>query len=151
MLRLLREERVRSRSVAWGPGEGRALTTHHGSLTAPPLQVSGHLDYAKKMDVILKTVGIHTKPGWDEKGLLLAPGSLPQEEPQQTGAASSSDKTTPGDSPKVATATDPNRAPVPAGLDPAASPQICGHGMGPNPLGCPDCASETQGPCAGLD
>ncbi|XP_045331843.1 transmembrane and coiled-coil domain-containing protein 4 isoform X1 [Leopardus geoffroyi] len=113
--------------------------------------VSGHLDYAKQMDVILKTVGIHTKPGWDEKGLLLAPGSLPQEEPHQTAATSSSDKTTPGDSPKVATATDPNRAPVPAGLDPAESPQICSHGMGPNPLGCPDCARETQGPCAGLD
>ncbi|XP_039084862.1 transmembrane and coiled-coil domain-containing protein 4 isoform X2 [Hyaena hyaena] len=109
--------------------------------------VSGHLDYAKQMDVILKTVGIHTRPGWGEKGFLLAPGSLPQEEPQQTAATSSSDKTTPGDNPRAATATDP----VPAGLDPVESPQICGHGMDPNPLGCPDCASETQGPCPGLD
>lgn len=132
--------------MAWGPAEGRALTTHHGSLTVP-LQVSGHLDYAKQMDVILKTVGIHTRPGWGKKGLLLAPGSLPQEEPQQTAATSSSDKTTPGDNPRAATATDP----VPAGLDPVESPQICGHGVGPNPLGCPDCAGETQGPCPGLD
>eukprot|EP00071_Canis_lupus_P036072 XP_022269629.1 transmembrane and coiled-coil domain-containing protein 4 isoform X2 [Canis lupus familiaris] len=124
--------------------------------------VSGHLDYAKKMDVILKTVGIHTKPGWDEKGLLLAPGSLPQEEPHRAATTSSSEKTTPGDSPKVATSTDPTRAQVPTGLDqegasppaatsPAKSPQICSHGMDPNPLGCPDCASETQGPCPGLD
>ncbi|XP_077631695.1 transmembrane and coiled-coil domain-containing protein 4 isoform X2 [Crocuta crocuta] len=109
--------------------------------------VSGHLDYAKQMDVILKTVGIHTRPGWGEKGLLLAPGSLPQEEPQQTAATSSSDKTTPGDNPRAATATDP----VPAGLDPVESPQICGHGVDPNPLGCPDCAGKTQGPCPGLD
>ena len=120
------------------------------------------MDYAKKMDVILKTVGIHTKPGWDEKGLLLAPGSLPQEEPHRAATTSSSEKTTPGDSPKVATSTDPTRAQVPTGLDqegasppaatsPAKSPQICSHGMDPNPLGCPDCASETQGPCPGLD
>uniref|UniRef100_A0A673UJ66 Transmembrane and coiled-coil domains 4 n=1 Tax=Suricata suricatta TaxID=37032 RepID=A0A673UJ66_SURSU len=113
--------------------------------------VSGHLDYAKQMDVILKTVGIRTKPGWDEKGLLLAPGSLPPEDPHQTAAAASSDKATPGDNPRAATAADPSQAPVPAGLDPAESPQICGHGIGPNPLGCPDCAGETQGPCPGLD
>uniref|UniRef100_A0A2K6H0N4 Transmembrane and coiled-coil domains 4 n=1 Tax=Propithecus coquereli TaxID=379532 RepID=A0A2K6H0N4_PROCO len=52
--------------------------------------VSGHLDYAKQMDAVLKAVGIRTKPGWDEKGLLLAPGSLPQEEPRQAAAASAS-------------------------------------------------------------
>lgn len=162
-LRLWRE-RVRPKSSAGGPGEGRALTAPHPwpSLTAL-LQVSGHLDYAKQMDIILKTVGIHTKPGWDEKGLLLAPGSLPQEEPPQAAATSSSDKTTPGDNPKGATPADPSRAQVPTGLDqsegaslpatasPAESPQICSHGMGPNPLGCPDCASKTQGPCPGLD
>uniref|UniRef100_A0A2K6C837 Transmembrane and coiled-coil domains 4 n=1 Tax=Macaca nemestrina TaxID=9545 RepID=A0A2K6C837_MACNE len=52
--------------------------------------VSGHLDYAKQMDAILKAVGIRTKPGWDEKGLLLAPGCLPPEEPRQAAAAASS-------------------------------------------------------------
>ncbi|KAK2503535.1 hypothetical protein MC885_005335, partial [Smutsia gigantea] len=128
--------------------------------------VSGHLDYAKQMDVILRAVGIHTKPGWDEKGLLLAPGSLPQEEPHQAAAASSSGKTTPqdgqtqsptpGDTPKVATSTDPSHsqseeASLPAAASPAESPQVCSHGVGPNPLGCPDCASKAQGPCPGLD
>lgn len=135
--------------------------------------VSGHLDYAKQMDVILKAVGIHTKPGWDEKGLLLAPGSLPQEEPRQTAAASSSDKTTdqdgqtqgpaPRDTSKASTPADPSQAQVPMGLDqsegaslpaaacPAENRQICRHGLGPNPLGCPSCASKTQGPCPGLD
>uniref|UniRef100_A0A2K6SRB9 Transmembrane and coiled-coil domains 4 n=1 Tax=Saimiri boliviensis boliviensis TaxID=39432 RepID=A0A2K6SRB9_SAIBB len=52
--------------------------------------VSGHLDYAKQMDAILKAVGIHTKPGWEEKGLSLAPGCLPPEEPHQSAAAPSS-------------------------------------------------------------
>lgn len=135
--------------------------------------VSGHLDYAKQMDVILKAVGIHTKPGWDEKGLLLAPSSLSQKEPHQAAAASSSDKTTdqdrknqgptPRDTPTVATSTDPSQAQVPTRLDqsegaslpaaasPTESSQICSHGMGPNPLGCPSCASEIQGPCPGLD
>ncbi|XP_040501812.1 transmembrane and coiled-coil domain-containing protein 4 isoform X3 [Ursus maritimus] len=125
--------------------------------------VSGHLDYAKQMDVILKTVGIQTKPGWDEKGLLLAPGSLAPEEPHQAAATSSSDTTTPGHNPRVATPNEPGRAQLPTGLDqsegaslpatasPAESPQICSHGMGPNPRGCPDCAREAQGPCPGLD
>ncbi|XP_015454441.1 transmembrane and coiled-coil domain-containing protein 4 isoform X3 [Pteropus alecto] len=135
--------------------------------------VGGHLDYAKQMDVILKAVGIHTKPGWDEKGLLLAPSSLSQKEPHQAAAASSSDKTTdqdrksqgptPRDTPTVATSTDPSQAQVPTRLDqsegaslpaaasPTESSQICSHGMGPNPLGCPSCASEIQGPCPGLD
>ncbi|XP_004377237.1 transmembrane and coiled-coil domain-containing protein 4 [Trichechus manatus latirostris] len=136
--------------------------------------VSGHLDYAKKMDVILKAVGIRTKPGWDEKGLLLAPGSLPQEEPRQGASPSSSlgetshqdeqaQGLTPEDTPKVATSTNPSQAEVPAGLDqpegasppatinPIESPHVCSHIVGPNPLGCPDCASQTQGPCPGLD
>ncbi|XP_036682181.1 transmembrane and coiled-coil domain-containing protein 4 isoform X2 [Balaenoptera musculus] len=137
--------------------------------------VSGHLDYARQMGVILKAVGVHTKPSCDEKGLLLAPGSPPQEEPLQAAAPSSSDKTTNqdgqtqgptsplGDAPKAATSLDPSQAQVPVGLDqsegaslpaaasPAESPPVCSHGMGPNPLGCPDCASETQGSCPGLD
>ncbi|XP_047648170.1 transmembrane and coiled-coil domain-containing protein 4 isoform X1 [Phacochoerus africanus] len=135
--------------------------------------VSGHLDYAKQMDVILKAVGIRTKPAWDEKGLSLAPGSLSQEKPRQAAATSLSDKTTnqdgqtqgptPGDTPKAATSPDPSQAQVPTGLDqsegaslpaaasPTESPHTCSHGMGPNPLGCPDCASETQEPCPGLD
>ncbi|KAM5323945.1 transmembrane and coiled-coil domain-containing protein 4 isoform 2-T3 [Glossophaga mutica] len=135
--------------------------------------VSGHLDYAKQMDAILKAVGIHTKPGWDEKGLLLAPGSLPQEEPRQAAAAPSADKTTdqdgqtqgpaPGDTSGAPTSDDPSQAQVPMGPDrsegaslpaaacPAESPQTCSHGMGPNPLGCPSCASEAQRPCPGLD
>ncbi|XP_073089418.1 transmembrane and coiled-coil domain-containing protein 4 isoform X4 [Manis javanica] len=128
--------------------------------------VSGHLDYAKRMDVILKAVGIHTKAGWDEKGLLLAPGSLPQEGPPQAAAASSSGKTTlqdgqtqsptPGDTPRGATSSDRSHsqsegASLPAAASPAESPQVCSHGVGPNPLGCPDCASKTQGPCPGLD
>uniref|UniRef100_A0A8D1FKM2 Transmembrane and coiled-coil domains 4 n=1 Tax=Sus scrofa TaxID=9823 RepID=A0A8D1FKM2_PIG len=135
--------------------------------------VSGHLDYAKQMDVILKAVGIRTKPAWDEKGLSLAPGSLSQEKPHQAAATSLSDKTTnqdgqtqgptPGDTPKAATSPDPSQAQVSEGLDesegaslpaaasPTESPHTCSHGMGPNPLGCPDCASETQEPCPGLD
>lgn len=135
--------------------------------------VSGHLDYAKKMDIILKAVGIHTKPGWDEKGLWLAPGSLPQEGPRQAAAATSSEKTTdqdgqtpgpaPGDAPKASISTDPHQAQVPTTLDQsegvslpagacsAESPQICSHGVVSNPLGCPSCASESQGPCPGLD
>ncbi|XP_077007163.1 transmembrane and coiled-coil domain-containing protein 4 isoform X3 [Tamandua tetradactyla] len=126
--------------------------------------VSGHLDYAKQMDAILKAVGIHTKPGWDEKGLLLAPGSLVQEEPRQGTATASSGKTTnqagpaQGPTPKAATATDPSQAQIPTGLDqterasppgtpsPTESPHACSHGVGPNPLGCPDCASEAQEP-----
>lgn len=135
--------------------------------------VSGHLDYARQMDVILKAVGIPTKPGWDEKGLSLAPGSLPPEEPRQAAAAASSDKTAPqdgqtrgpapGDTSRVATCADPSHAQVPTELDqperaasavaarPAGSTQTCSHSVGPNPLGCPDCASETQGSCPGLD
>lgn len=135
--------------------------------------VSGHLDYGKKMDVILKAVGIPTKPGWDEKGLLMASGNLPQEEPRQAAAASSSDKTTdqdgqtqgpaPRDTSQVSTSADPSQAQVPMGLDqpegaslpaaacPAEKPQTCSHGVSPNPLGCPSCASEIQGPGPGLD
>ncbi|XP_028011258.2 transmembrane and coiled-coil domain-containing protein 4 [Eptesicus fuscus] len=135
--------------------------------------VSGHLDYGKQMDVILKTVGIPTKPGWDEKGLLMAPGNLPQEEPRQAAAAASSDKTSdqdgqtqgsaPRDASQVSTSADPSQAQVPMGLDqpegasppaaacPAETPQTCSHGVSPNPLGCPSCASEIQGPCPGLD
>ncbi|KAM9737079.1 transmembrane and coiled-coil domain-containing protein 4 isoform 1-T4 [Dama dama] len=134
--------------------------------------VSGHLDYARQMDVILKAVGIRTKPSWDEKGLLLAPGSLPPEESRRAAATSSSDQTTnqdgqtqgpmSRDTPKAATPPDLSQAQVPAGLDqsegaplpaatsPAESPPLCSHGLGASPLGCPDCASETQGPCPGL-
>ncbi|XP_059546964.1 transmembrane and coiled-coil domain-containing protein 4 isoform X1 [Myotis daubentonii] len=135
--------------------------------------VSGHLDYGKKMDVILKAVGIPTKPGWDEKGLLMASGNLPQEEPRQAAAASSSDKTTdqdgqtqgpaPRDTSQVSTSADPSQAQVPMGLDqpegaslpaaacPPENPQTCSHGVSPNPLGCPSCASEIQEPSPGLD
>ncbi|XP_040085374.1 transmembrane and coiled-coil domain-containing protein 4 isoform X2 [Oryx dammah] len=135
--------------------------------------VSGHLDYARQMDVILKAVGIRTKPSWDEKGLLLAPGSLPQEESHQAAAASSSDQTTnqdgqtqgptSRDTPKEAIPPDLRQAQVPAGLDqsegaslpaatrPAESPPLCSHGLGANPLGCPACVRETQGPSPGLD
>ncbi|ELK27919.1 Transmembrane and coiled-coil domain-containing protein 4 [Myotis davidii] len=135
--------------------------------------VSGHLDYGKKMDVILKAVGIPTKPGWVEKGLLMASGNLPQEEPRQAAAASSPDKTTdqdgqtqgpaPRDTSQVSTFADPSQAQVPMGLDqpegaslpaaacPAENPQTCSHGVSPNPLGCPSCASEIQGPGPGLD
>ncbi|XP_036995982.2 transmembrane and coiled-coil domain-containing protein 4 isoform X1 [Artibeus jamaicensis] len=135
--------------------------------------VSGHLDYAKQMDAILKAVGIHTKPGWDEKGLLLAPGSPPREEPRQAAATSSADKTTdqdgqtqgpaPGDTSRAPTSDDLSQAQVPTGPDqsegaslpaaacPAESPQTCSHGMNPNPLGCPSCASEAQRPCPELD
>lgn len=134
--------------------------------------VSGHLDYGKKMDVILKAVGIPTKPGWDEKGLLMASGNLPQEEPRQAAAASS-DKTTdqdgqtqgptPRDTSQVSASADASQAQVPMGLDqpegaslpaaacPAENPQTCSHGVSPNPLGCPSCASEIQGPGPGLD
>ncbi|KAB0365019.1 hypothetical protein FD754_009175 [Muntiacus muntjak] len=134
--------------------------------------VSGHLDYARQMDVILKAVGIRTKPSWDEKGLLLAPGSLPPEESRQAAAASSSDRTTnpdgqtqgptSGDTPEAATPPDLSQAQVPAGLEqsegaslpaatsPAESPPLCSHSLGASPLGCPDCASETQGPRPGL-
>lgn len=135
--------------------------------------VSGHLDYAKQMDVILKAVGIRTKPRWGEKGLLLAPGSQSQEEPCQAAATSSADQIppqdgqtqepAPGDTPKVAESPDPSHtqvpaepdksegASLPAGAGPAESTHICRHGVGPNPLGCPECAHETQGPCPGLD
>lgn len=135
--------------------------------------VSGHLDYGKKMDIILKAVGIPTKPGWDEKGLSMASGNRPQEEPRQAAAASSSDKTTdqdgqtqgpaPRDTSQVSTSADPSQAQVPMGLDqpegaslpaaacPAENPQTCSHGVSPNPLGCPSCASEIQGPGPGLD
>ncbi|XP_021565766.1 transmembrane and coiled-coil domain-containing protein 4 [Carlito syrichta] len=135
--------------------------------------VSGHLDYAKQMDIILKAVGIRTKPGWDEKGLLLAPGSLPQEEPRQAAATPSSAETshqagrtqgpTPEDASKVAMSVNSSQAQVSAGLDrpegaslpeaasPAESSHICSHGMDPNPLGCPDCANNIQEPCPGLD
>ncbi|XP_073937262.1 transmembrane and coiled-coil domain-containing protein 4 isoform X2 [Castor canadensis] len=130
--------------------------------------VSGHLDYAKQMDVILKAVGIHTKPGWDEKGLLLAPSSLPQDEPSQVAVETThqdgqTQGLAPEDTPKVAMSTDSSQAQVPTVLDqpegtplppaasPAESPCVCRHGMGPNPLGCPDCTHETQGFCQGLD
>ncbi|XP_078186736.1 transmembrane and coiled-coil domain-containing protein 4 isoform X2 [Callithrix jacchus] len=133
--------------------------------------VSGHLDYAKHMDAILKAVGISTKPGWDEKGLSLAPGCLPPEEPHQAAAPSSGETThevgqtqgpTSRDASKLAMSMDPSQAQVPAGLDqsegaslPAAaspeSPNICNHGMDPNPLGCPSCACKTQGPSPGLE
>ncbi|XP_015341089.1 transmembrane and coiled-coil domain-containing protein 4 isoform X2 [Marmota marmota marmota] len=129
--------------------------------------VSGHLDYAKQMDVILKAVGVRTKPGWGEKGLLLAPGGPPQEEPRQAAADKTSrqDGQTQGPAPRdtARAAADPSQAqePVgphpsegaslPAAAGPAGSPPMCSHGVDPNPLGCPDCARETQGPCPGLD
>ncbi|KAI6056525.1 transmembrane and coiled-coil domain-containing protein 4 isoform X1 [Marmota monax] len=129
--------------------------------------VSGHLDYAKQMDVILKAVGVRTKPGWGEKGLLLAPGGLPQEEPRQAAADKTSrqDGQTQGPAPRdtARASADPSQAqePVgphpsegaslPAAAGPAGSPPMCSHGVDPNPLGCPDCARETQGPCPGLD
>lgn len=184
-LHVSHEEREGVRAlVTEGEGEAQELSLGPwggwGSAYPPwpaltvPLQVSGHLDYAKQMDAILKAVGIHTKPGWDEKGLLLAPGSLPQEEPRQAAALSSADKTTdqdgqsqgpaPGDPSRVPTSADPSQAQVPTGLDqsegaslptaacPAESLQTCSHGMDPNPLGCPSCASEVQRPCPkGLD
>ncbi|KAM4805569.1 transmembrane and coiled-coil domain-containing protein 4 [Urocitellus parryii] len=129
--------------------------------------VSGHLDYAKQMDVILKAVGVRTKPGWGEKGLLLAPGGPPQEEPRQAAADKTSrqDGQTQGPAPRdtARASTDPSQAQEPVGPDPsegaslpaaegpAGSPPLCSHGVDPNPLGCPDCARETQGPCPGLD
>ncbi|XP_005317591.2 transmembrane and coiled-coil domain-containing protein 4 [Ictidomys tridecemlineatus] len=129
--------------------------------------VSGHLDYAKQMDVILKAVGVRTKPGWGEKGLLLAPGGPPQEEPRQAAADKTSrqDGQTQGPAPRdtARASTDPSQAQEPVGPDPsegaslpaaegpAGSPPVCSHGVDPNPLGCPDCARETQGPCPGLD
>nr|XP_027807673.1 transmembrane and coiled-coil domain-containing protein 4 [Marmota flaviventris]XP_027807674.1 transmembrane and coiled-coil domain-containing protein 4 [Marmota flaviventris]XP_027807675.1 transmembrane and coiled-coil domain-containing protein 4 [Marmota flaviventris] len=129
--------------------------------------VSGHLDYAKQMDVILKAVGVRTKPGWGQKGLLLAPGGPPQEEPRQAAADKTSrqDGQTQGPAPRdtARASADPSQAqePVgphpsegaslPAAAGPAGSPPMCSHGVDPNPLGCPDCARETQGPCPGLD
>ncbi|KAM5160568.1 transmembrane and coiled-coil domain-containing protein 4 isoform 1-T2 [Callospermophilus lateralis] len=129
--------------------------------------VSGHLDYAKQMDVILKAVGVRTKPGWGEKGLLLAPGGPPQEEPRQAAADKTSrqDGQTQGPTPRdtARASTDPSQAQELVGPDPSegallpaaagltGSPRMCIHGVDPNPLGCPDCARETQGPCPGLD
>lgn len=130
------------------------------------LQVNGHLDYAKQMDVILKAVGIRTKPGWGEKGFLLAPGSLAQEEPLQTTIVSTDGQTQepgPGDSLKTARPssarlaqmpTEPDQsteALLPATASPAEGPVICSHGVGPNPLGCPDCTQGTRESCAELD
>ncbi|XP_069893888.1 transmembrane and coiled-coil domain-containing protein 4 [Dipodomys merriami] len=116
--------------------------------------VSGHLDYAKKMDVILKAVSIRTKPGWDEKGLLLAPGSLLQEDPSQA-AASPSEVAMSTDSSQSQKSTElgqPEGDPLPAAAaGPAENSYFCSHGVSPNPLGCPDCAHETPGPCPGLD
>uniref|UniRef100_A0A8C6H757 Transmembrane and coiled-coil domains 4 n=1 Tax=Mus spicilegus TaxID=10103 RepID=A0A8C6H757_MUSSI len=134
--------------------------------------VNGHLDYAKQMDAILKVVGIHTKPGWGEKGLPLAPGSLPQEEPLQT-AIVSTDETIPQDgqsqgpasedSLKTTIPSSASQAQMPAGLNqstedslstataPAEGHLICSHGVGPNPLGCPDCTHGTQESCTELD
>ncbi|XP_036301729.1 transmembrane and coiled-coil domain-containing protein 4 isoform X1 [Pipistrellus kuhlii] len=135
--------------------------------------VSGHLDYGKQMDIILKAVGIPTKPGWDEKGLTMAPSNVPQEEPRQAAAAASSDKTsdqdgqTQGsalrDASQVPTSADPSQPQVPVGLDqpegaslpaaacPAENPQTCSHDVSPNPLGCPSCASKIQGPYTSKD
>lgn len=170
---LVTEGKGEAQELSWQPWGGSGSAHPPWPSLSVLLQVSGHLDYAKQMDVILKAVGIHTKPGWDEKGLLLAPGNLPQEEPHQAAAASSSDRTTdqdgqiqgpaPADTPKVATSSDSSPAQVPTGLhqsdgtslpaaaSPAEGPQTCSHGVDPNPLGCPSCASEIQGSCPGLD
>ncbi|XP_036035734.1 transmembrane and coiled-coil domain-containing protein 4 isoform X1 [Onychomys torridus] len=134
--------------------------------------VNGHLDYAKQMDVILKAVGIRTKPGWGEKGFPLAPGSLPQEEPLQTSTVSTDEVIhqdgqtqgpSPGDCLKTAISSSARLAQMPTELDqsteallptatnPAEGPLICSHGVGPNPLGCPDCTQGTQESCAELD
>lgn len=135
--------------------------------------VNGHLDYAKQMDVILKAVGIRTKPGWGEKGLPLAPGSLPQEEPLPIATVSTDEtihqdgqtqEPVPGeDSLKTAIPSSASQAQVPTRLDqstesllptpatPAEETLICSHGVGPNPLGCPDCSHGTQESCAELD
>ncbi|XP_060235171.1 transmembrane and coiled-coil domain-containing protein 4 isoform X1 [Meriones unguiculatus] len=135
--------------------------------------VNGHLDYAKQMDVILKAVGIRTKPGWGEKGLPLAPGSLPQEEPLPIATVSTDEtihqdgqtqEPVPGeDSLKTTIPSSASQAQVPTRLDqstesllptpatPAEETLICSHGVGPNPLGCPDCSHGTQESCAELD
>lgn len=136
--------------------------------------VNGHLDYAKQMDVILKAVGICTKPGWDEKGLLLAPGSLPPEPPPQAAPTSPSAGETPAPdgpapslppahTPSEARSTDASPAQLPTGSNllegaslpitasPTTSLQTCSHGVGSNPLGCSDCASQNQGPSAEQD
>lgn len=119
--------------------------------------VSGHLDYAKQMDDILKAVGVRTRPGWGEKGLLLAPGSLPSAAATSASRTSHQDGKSQG--PEAGdTPSDPSQAPAPEGLHQsdrdslpaAASPCICSHGVESNPLGCPDCTQETQGPCPGL-
>ncbi|XP_059111266.1 transmembrane and coiled-coil domain-containing protein 4 isoform X3 [Peromyscus eremicus] len=134
--------------------------------------VNGHLDYAKQMDIILKAVGIRTKPGWGEKGFPLAPGSLPQEEPLQTATVSTDevihqDGQTQGPGPedclKTAISSSARLAQMPTELDqsteallptaanPAEGPLICSHGVDPNPLGCPDCTQGTQESCTELD
>ncbi|CAO2589703.1 Transmembrane and coiled-coil domain-containing protein 4 [Lemmus lemmus] len=134
--------------------------------------VNGHLDYAKQMDVILKAVGIRTKPGWGEKRFLLAPGSLAQEESLQTSTVSTDEaihqdgqtrEPGPGDSLKTTVyssarlaqmPTEPDQSTevlLPAAASPAEGPLICSHGVGPNPLGCPDCTQGTRESCAEVD
>ncbi|XP_074074353.1 transmembrane and coiled-coil domain-containing protein 4 [Macrotis lagotis] len=131
--------------------------------------VSGHLDYMKKMDTILKAVGIQTK---DSSGKIfsIAPNLQGREELQPETS----------EPPKENAATDPRETLHPScqGQDPTCrhehtqdrvtdhqrgvpepescqtqsldevchvdSSTICSHVLGPNPLGCPDCANNNE-------
>ncbi|XP_043854129.1 transmembrane and coiled-coil domain-containing protein 4 [Dromiciops gliroides] len=122
--------------------------------------VSGHLDYMKKMDTILKAVGIRTREDSSgDKIFTIAPSLQGREELQPSAS----------EPPKENVATDPKETIQPScqaqdptdhpGVSPDPEPcqsqnldeacsvdrsTICSHILGPNPLGCPDCANNNE-------
>ncbi|XP_044524640.1 transmembrane and coiled-coil domain-containing protein 4 [Gracilinanus agilis] len=134
--------------------------------------VSGHLDYMKKMDTILKAVGIRTREdSLGNKIFSIAPSLQGREElqseasePPKEDVAMDPKKTihpscqaqdsTPSHGPiqdkrvtdhsRVSPEPEPCQSQSPDEAYHLDHPTICSHIMGPNPLGCPDCANNTK-------
>ncbi|XP_027698512.1 transmembrane and coiled-coil domain-containing protein 4-like isoform X1 [Vombatus ursinus] len=134
--------------------------------------VSGHLDYMKKMDTILKAVGIRTREdSTGDKIFSIAPNLQGREElqpeapePPKENAATdpretihpscqTRDPTSSHELAQDSKVTDhPRVSPGPEPCQPQSLDEAChadcstigSHILGPNPLGCPDCANNNK-------
>ncbi|XP_051844327.1 transmembrane and coiled-coil domain-containing protein 4 isoform X1 [Antechinus flavipes] len=128
--------------------------------------VSGHLDYMKKMDTILKAVGIRTREDVSgDKIFSIAPSLQGREELQPETSEPSKEKAArdPGcqaqdpipshghvqdsgvmDQPRGSPEPGPCQAQSLDEVGHVNRPTVCSHILGPNPLGCPDCANNNE-------
>ncbi|XP_068935450.1 transmembrane and coiled-coil domain-containing protein 4 [Petaurus breviceps papuanus] len=128
--------------------------------------VSGHLDYMKKMDTILKAVGIRTRedstgdkifsiaPSLQGREELQPEASAPPKENAATEPSCQAQDPTPShehaqdskvtDHPRVSPEPEPCQ---PQSLDEACRTDcstLCSHMLDPKPLGCPHCANNNK-------